>query len=72
MLVFLPALGLFYIPDLLGGARTLLVGNLIRNRFLSARDWPFGAAVSVVLTAVMALLMAWYRRSRLADWGGLP
>jgi spermidine/putrescine transport system permease protein len=73
MLVFLPALGMFYIPDLLGGARTLLVGNLIRNQFLSARDWPFGAAVSVVLTAVMALLlMVYYRSSRLADRGGLP
>ena len=64
MLVFLPALGMFYIPDLLGGARTLLVGSLIRNQFLAARDWPFGAALSVVLTAVMALLLLVYVRSR--------
>ncbi|HBD10066.1 MAG TPA: spermidine/putrescine ABC transporter permease PotB [Syntrophobacteraceae bacterium] len=72
MLVFLPALGMFYIPDLLGGARTLLVGNLIRNQFLAARDWPFGAAVSVVLTAVMAvLLVAYYHSRRLAERGDL-
>jgi spermidine/putrescine transport system permease protein len=63
MLVFLPALGMFYIPDMLGGARTLLVGNLIRNQFLSARDWPFGSAVSVVLTVVMALMLLVYYRS---------
>jgi spermidine/putrescine transport system permease protein len=74
MLVFLPALGMFYIPDLLGGARTLLVGNLIKNQFLSARDWPFGAAVSVVLTAVMTLLLVAYYRSsnRTTGHGGLP
>lgn len=46
MLTFLPGLGMFYVADLLGGARTLLVGNLIRDQFLSARDWPFGAAAS--------------------------
>ena len=73
MLVFLPALGMFYIPDLLGGARTLLVGSLIRNQFLTARDWPFGAALSVVLTAVMALLLLVYARSRrLVDRRDLP
>jgi spermidine/putrescine transport system permease protein len=60
MLVFLPALGMFYIPDLLGGAKTLLVGNLIKNQFLSARDWPFGAAVSVMLTALMAAMLLVY------------
>ena len=73
MLVFLPALGMFYIPDLLGGARILLVGSLIRNQFLAARDWPFGAALSVVLTAVMALLLLVYARSRrLVDRRDLP
>jgi spermidine/putrescine transport system permease protein len=63
MLVFLPALGIFYIPDLLGGAKTLLVGNLIKNQFLSARDWPFGSAVSAVLTMVMALMLLVYYKS---------
>jgi spermidine/putrescine transport system permease protein len=61
MLVFLPALGMFYIPDLLGGAKTLLVGNLIKNQFLSARDWPFGSALSVMLTAIMVVLLLVYR-----------
>ena len=60
MLVFLPALGMFYIPDLLGGAKTLLIGNLIKNQFLSARDWPFGSAVSVMLTVLMAAMLLIY------------
>lgn len=49
ILVFIPALGMFVVPDLMGGAKTLLVGNLIRNQFLTARDWPFGAAASMIL-----------------------
>jgi spermidine/putrescine transport system permease protein len=60
MLVFLPALGMFYIPDLLGGAKSLLIGNLIQNQFLSARDWPFGSAVSVMLIFVMSFLLMIY------------
>jgi spermidine/putrescine transport system permease protein len=60
MLVFLPALGMFYIPDLLGGAKTLLVGNLIKSQFLNARDWPFGSTVSVMLTILMAALLLLY------------
>ncbi len=69
MLVFLPALGLFYIPDLLGGAKILLLGNLIKDQFLAARDWPFGSAVSVVLLLFMALflLALVYVRRRRAD-----
>ncbi len=63
ILVFLPALGMFYIPDLLGGAKTMLVGNLIKNQFLSARDWPFGAALSVALTLVMACMLAIYYKT---------
>lgn len=63
ILVFLPAMGLFYIPDILGGSRSMLVGNLIRDQFLTARNWPFGAAASVVLTLVMALLLLAYWRS---------
>ncbi|MEW5773877.1 MAG: spermidine/putrescine ABC transporter permease PotB [Thermodesulfobacteriota bacterium] len=58
MLVFLPSFCLFYIPDILGGAKTLLVGNFIKNQFLSARDWPLGSAASMLLTGVMALLVA--------------
>lgn len=54
VLVFVPTLGEFMIPDLLGGARTMLLGNLIAEQFLKARDWPFGAAL--VMTLVLALL----------------
>ena len=59
-LVFLPALGMFYMADLLGGAKVLLLGNLIKNQFLAARDWPFGAAISVILLIAMALLLLIY------------
>ncbi|MES2856430.1 MAG: ABC transporter permease, partial [Bdellovibrionota bacterium] len=51
LLVFVPALGEFLIPDLLGGAKTMLAGNLISEQFLKARDWPFGSALSFLLMA---------------------
>lgn len=73
MLTFLPGLGMFYIADLLGGAKAMLVGNLIRDQFLSARDWPFGAAASVMLTVLMSLLLwAYYLSSRRTSQGVLP
>ncbi len=73
LLTFLPGLGMFYVADLLGGARTMLVGNLIRDQFLSARDWPFGAAASVLLTVLMGLLLwAYYLSARRANRGALP
>ena len=62
--VFTPALGEFVIPDLLGGARTMLIGNLITEQFLKMRDWPFGAALSLLLImAVMASLVFYLRMS---------
>ncbi len=63
MLVFLPAVGMFYVADVLGGARTMLLGNFIRDQFLTSRDWPFGAAASVALTLVMGLMLLLYWRS---------
>lgn len=73
MLTFLPAFCMFYIPDLLGGAKTILVGNLIKNQFLTARDWPFGSAASIVLTVIMVLLLALYRQtSRRLDREATP
>ena len=63
LLVLLPAMGMFYVADILGGSRHLLVGNIIKNQFLDARDWPFGAAASVLLTVAMALLLLAYRAS---------
>ncbi len=63
LLVLLPAMGMFYVADILGGSRHLLVGNIIKNQFLDARDWPFGAAASVLLTVAMAVLLLAYRAS---------
>ncbi|VEA73154.1 Spermidine/putrescine transport system permease protein PotB [Serratia rubidaea] len=44
LLVILPAMGLFFVADLMGGAKNLLIGNVIKSQFLNIRDWPFGAA----------------------------
>jgi spermidine/putrescine transport system permease protein len=62
ILVFVPTMGMFVVPDLMGGARTALVGNLVRQQFLSARDWPFGAAASMVLMALTLLATVLYTR----------
>ncbi|SFL99829.1 spermidine/putrescine ABC transporter permease PotB [Marinobacter zhejiangensis] len=72
LLVLLPAMGMFYVADVLGGSRNLLVGNVIKNQFLDARDWPFGAAASVLLTVAMAVLLFAHRlsRRRLGEEGG--
>lgn len=59
-LVFVPALGMFYIPDILGGARQMMIGNYIRDQFLTSRNLPLGAASSVALTLLMALLLLLY------------
>lgn len=57
--VFVPTLGNFIVPDLLGGGKTIMVGNLIQAQFFQARDWPFGAALSIsVLLVTTALLLA--------------
>ena len=55
--VFVLSIGNFITPDLLGGGRLLMVGNLIYDQFLSARDWPFGSALSLILIGVMMLLL---------------
>jgi len=57
VLVFIPCLGAYLTPDLLGGGRSVLVGNLVQNQFTTARDWPFGAAVSILLMALVTLLV---------------
>lgn len=63
VLVFIPSLGAFLTPDLLGGGQTILIGNLVQNQFTTARDWPFGAAVSVILMGlVTALVWVFLRR----------
>ncbi|EMS79094.1 spermidine/putrescine ABC transporter permease PotB [Desulfotignum phosphitoxidans] len=60
IMVFLPAMGLFYVPDLLGGAKTMLMGNFIKNQFLTAMNWPFGSAASVFLLVLMGLMLIIY------------
>jgi spermidine/putrescine transport system permease protein len=64
VLVFLPATGQFVIPDLLGGAKTTMLGNLIQQQFGSSRDWPFGASISIVaLLLVLAGLWLWTKKA---------
>lgn len=60
LLVFLPALGLFYVSDVLGGARSLLVGNLLKDQFLDAQDWPFGSAASVFMLVLLFSFLLTY------------
>jgi len=66
-LVFIPVLGMFAVPDILGGTGDMLIGNLIKDQFLGVRDWPFGSVLAIVLTlAVLALtgLAAWAAKPR--------
>lgn len=62
LLVFLPAMTLFYIPNILGGARSILLGNVIQSQFLVLENWPQGAATSAILTGLVILLLLFYRR----------
>ena len=65
VLVFVPSVGAYLTPDLLGGAKSLMAGNLIHNQFAVVRDHPFGAAIAFVLTVVvLALLAISYRTTR--------
>ena len=60
ILVFVPALGSYFIPELLGGSRALMIGNLIQNQFGASRNWPFGAALSFALLAFVLMFMLLY------------
>lgn len=71
MMVFISAFGMFLVPDLMGGARSIMVGNLIQNQFLQARNWPFGAAVALMLTAVVLGLALLVQRWGRLDGGGV-
>lgn len=72
MLVFLPSLGQFVIPDLLGGARTVLLGNVIQQQFVQSRDWPFGSAlVCGALLVMMAGFLFFGRGTETSTTGGL-
>lgn len=60
IMVFIPSLGDYVTPDLLGGAKTMFIGNLIQNQFLTVRDWAFGSAVSTVLIVIVAFAVCIY------------
>ena len=67
VLVFIPSIGQFVVSDLLGGAKSMLAGNLIQNQFAVARNKPFGSAVAFELTAVVLVLLlayAWYTKRK--------
>jgi spermidine/putrescine transport system permease protein len=68
-LVFIPVLGVFAIPEILGGTGDMLVGNLIKDQFLGTRDWPFGSALSIMLIIVV-LLITWLTARLGNRWGG--
>ena len=67
VLVFVPAAGMYFISDLLGGGSGMLLGNLINNQLTVSRDWPFGAALSVILIVITFLTMNVYRRYTLSE-----
>ena len=70
ILVFISSLGMFVVPDVMGGAKSALIGNLIQNQFLSARDWPFGSALSIVLAVLSLVLIILYYKALQAQEGG--
>jgi len=57
VIVFIPSVGNFIVPDILGGAKGLMIGNLVEQQFLSARNWPFGAALSMIIMAVVLFVL---------------
>ena len=71
LFVFIPSLGNFVIPELLGGGNSQMIGNLIRDQFLKSRDWPFGSALSLMVLALLVVIVMLQasaaRRSR--KWG---
>ena len=72
LMVFIPAIGYFFISDILGGGKSMLIGNLIKNQFLTARNWPFGAATSIFLIIITFLIVGIYKKTggNMDDLGG--
>ena len=73
LMVFIPAIGYFFITDILGGGKVMIIGNLIKNQFLTARNWPFGASLSIFLIIITFLLVFVYKKSggKMDDLGGM-
>lgn len=63
VMVFIPSMGLYFVTDLMGGSKTLVIGNLIKNQFITARNWPLGAAMSVILMLITVLMLKAYQRA---------
>lgn len=70
LLVFIPALGSFLTADLLGGAKQVMIGNLVQNQFSSARNWPFGSAASFIVMALVLAAVMFYLRVKDRNPGG--
>ncbi len=72
LMVFIPAIGYFFITDILGGGKIMIIGNLIKNQFLTARNWPFGAAISIFLIIITFVLVKIYKKlgGKMDDLGG--
>lgn len=65
VIVFIPSVGNFVVPDVLGGAKGLMIGNLVEQQFLSSRNWPFGSALSmIIMGVVLTVLMVSVTRAR--------
>ena len=73
LMVFIPSIGYFFISDILGGGKEMIIGNLIKNQFLTARNWPFGSAISIFLIIITFLLVKVYQKlgGKLDDLGGM-
>lgn len=73
LMVFSPALGYFFIVDVLGGGKIMILGNLIKNQFLTSRNWPLGAAISVFLILITTVLIWIYKKcgGKMDDLGGM-
>ena len=69
ILVFIPCIGAYVTPRVLGGGKNMMLGNLIEQQFGQARDWPFGAALSITLLVIVTLALLIYVRSAARDSG---
>ena len=70
MMVFLLSISTFVIPKLLGGGQYMLIGNLIENQFITAGEWNFGSAISMIMAVIMILMMAAVRKAEKRNHGG--
>lgn len=62
LLVFIPSLGMYYVPEMLGGGKVMLVGTLVKNQFLVTKNWPFGASLAILLIMITLAMMWIYTR----------